>query len=139
MQDAETNLTIGGLARLAGVNVETVRYYQRRGILSEPQRPLGGIRRYAQADVERLAFVKTAQRLGFSLDEVAGLLCLEDGANCAEASALAEQKLVDVREKIANLQSIEQVLGELVQRCHAQSGNVACPLISSLHEGLETD
>ncbi len=63
-----SSLTIGGLAKAANVNVETIRYYQRRGLLSEPKRPLGGIRRYGSADIDRLTFVKTAQQLGFSLD-----------------------------------------------------------------------
>ena len=68
-----SSLTIGGLAKAANVNVETIRYYQRRGLLSEPKRPLGGIRRYGSADIDRLTFVKTAQQLGFSLDEVGDL------------------------------------------------------------------
>jgi len=72
-------LTIGALAKAAGVNVETIRFYQRKRLLSEPERPLGGIRRYGSADVARVKFVKSAQRLGFSLDEVGQLLTLEDG------------------------------------------------------------
>ena len=99
MLDKANSLTIGGLAKAANVNVETIRYYQRRGLLSEPKRPLGGIRRYGSADIDRLTFVKTAQQLGFSLDEVGDLLRLEDGTHCQEASALAEHKLKDVREK----------------------------------------
>ncbi len=129
-------MTIGGLAKAAGVNVETIRYYQRRGLLSEPERPPGGIRRYSAADIGRLTFVKTAQQLGFSLDEISDLLRLEDGAHCQEASALAEHKLGDVREKIDRLERIEKVLSEMVDRCHAQQGNITCPLIASLHEGL---
>ncbi|MEP5176848.1 MerR family transcriptional regulator, partial [Marinobacter alexandrii] len=66
-------LTIGGLAKATGVHVETIRYYQRRGLLSEPQRPPGGIRRYGSADIDRLTFVKSAQNLGFSLDEIIDL------------------------------------------------------------------
>lgn len=130
------NLTIGRLARAAGVNVETIRYYQRRGLLAEPTRPHGGIRRYGQADLERLIFVKSAQRLGFSLKEIAELLRLDDGAHCDEASVLAEQKLGDVREKIERLRRIENVLAELVHACHRQDGNIACPLIASLRKGF---
>lgn len=129
-------MTIGGLAKAAGVHVETIRYYQRRGLLPEPERPYGSIRRYGSADVARLTFVKTAQRLGFSLNEVAELLRLEDGTHCEEASTLAEHKLEDVRKKIEGLQRIEQVLDELVHRCHTKGGNITCPLIASLHEGL---
>ncbi|MGK0547771.1 Hg(II)-responsive transcriptional regulator [Halomonas cupida] len=134
-KEADT-MTIGGLAKAASVNVETIRYYQRRGLLSEPERPPGGIRRYSAADIDRLTFVKTAQQLGFSLDEISDLLRLEDGTHCQEASALAEHKLGDVREKIDRLERIEKVLSEMVDRCHAQQGNITCPLIASLHEGL---
>jgi len=136
MQGEANTLTIGGLAKAVGVNVETIRYYQRRGILPEPERPPGSIRRYGTADVARLTFVKTAQRLGFSLDEITELLRLEDGTHCEEASTLAEHKLADVQEKIASLQRIERTLAELVQACHVQEGSITCPLIASLHEGL---
>ncbi|MFC3284939.1 Hg(II)-responsive transcriptional regulator [Litchfieldella rifensis] len=134
-REAET-MTIGGLAKVAGVNVETIRYYQRRGLLPEPERPYGSIWRYSKRDVERLTFIRTAQRLGFSLDEIAELLRLEDGAHCDEASALAERKLEDVREKLVGLQRIEHVLSDLVRACHEREGSVTCPLIASLHEGL---
>lgn len=136
MADKTNSLTIGGLAKAANVHVETIRYYQRRGLLPEPQRPPGSIRRYGSADIDRLTFVKTAQRLGFSLDEISDLLRLEDGPHCQEASALAEHKLRDVRDKIDRLEKIEKVLGEMVGRCHAQQGNVTCPLIAALHEGI---
>ena len=132
MQNVQQNLTIGAFAKAAGVNVETIRFYQRKGLLSEPQRPPGGVRRYGQADVERLRFVKTAQGLGFSLDEVAELLRLDDGAHCAEASRLAEHKLKDVRAKLADLARIESALSQLVQACHIGRGEVSCPLIMSL-------
>jgi len=135
MSDKAKSLTIGGLARAANVNVETIRYYQRRGLLSEPKRPLGGIRRYGSADIDRLTFVKTAQQLGFSLDEVGDLLRLEDGTHCQEASALAEHKLKDVREKIERLVKIEKALSDMVSQCHARPDSIACPLIASLHEG----
>lgn len=135
MLDKVDSLTIGGLAKATNVHVETIRYYQRRGLIPVPQRPPGGIRRYGSADIDRLTFVKTAQQLGFSLDEIDGLFRLEDGAHCEEASALAEHKLKNVREKIDRLEKIEKALSEMVGRCHAQSGNISCPLIASLHEG----
>ncbi len=114
--------------------METIRFYQRKGLLSEPKKPEGGIRRYGDADVSRLRFVKSAQRLGFSLDEVADLLTLEDGTHCEEASALAAHKLKGVREKLADLKRIEVALTELVQACHSRSGTVSCPLVALLHE-----
>lgn len=129
------NLTIGAFAKAARVNVETIRFYQRKGLLSEPDRPYGGIRRYAEADVTRVRFVKSAQRLGFSLDEIAELLQLEDGTHCDEASSLAERKLGDVRRKMADLARMEAVLSELVCACHARKENVFCPLIGSLQDG----
>lgn len=132
MSDEPGNLAIGAFAQAAGVGVETVRYYQRRGLLPEPDRPYGRIRRYGKADGERLRFVKSAQRLGFSLDEIAALLRLEDGTGCKEASRLAERKLADVRGKLADLTRLEAALSRLVRACHARRGNVSCPLIASL-------
>ena len=94
--------------------------------------PYGSIRRYGETDVTRVRFVKSAQRLGFSLDEIAELLRLEDGTHCEEASSLAEHKLKDVRERMADLARMEAVLSDLVCACHARKGNVSCPLIASL-------
>lgn len=103
MEQIPGSLTIGAFARAAGVSVETIRFYQRKGLLSQPDRPQGSIRRYDMADVARVRFVKTAQRMGFTLDEVAELLRLEDGTHCREASILAERKLADMRSKLADL------------------------------------
>ena len=115
------SFTIGAFAEAAGVNVETIRFYQRKGLLPEPAKPHGSIRRYGDADVTRVRFVKAAQRLGFSLDAIAELLRLDDGTHCEEASALAESKLKDVREKIA-------LRGQLVELCSrvAACHDVAC-------------
>lgn len=126
------NLTIGAFAGIAGVNVETIRFYQRKGLLPEPARPYGRIRRYGEPDVARLKFVKSAQRLGFSLDEIAELLKLEDGTHCNEARVLAEQKLDDVRSKLGDLHRIEFALERLVQDCCASHGTVTCPMIAAL-------
>ena len=130
-----TQMTIGGLAKAAGVNIETVRYYQRRGLLPEPEKPLGGIRRYDSGDLSRLGFIKSAQRLGFSLEEVGLLLKLEDGTGCEDARVIAEKKLADVRGRIADLQRIEAVLDQMVRTCRARQGNVSCPMIASLLMG----
>jgi MerR family mercuric resistance operon transcriptional regulator len=134
MNEPPETLTIGVLAYAAGVNVETIRFYQRKGLMQEPDRPLGGIRRYGKADLARVRFIKSAQRLGFSLDEVGELLKLEDGSHCTEARAQAERKLADVRERLADLRRIEVVLQDLVQRCCAAQGEVRCPLIQALQE-----
>ncbi|SIT49148.1 Mercuric resistance operon regulatory protein [Paraburkholderia piptadeniae] len=132
MKSDMENLTIGALAAAADVGVETIRFYQRKGLLLEPDRPYGGIRRYGAADVARVRFVKSAQRLGFSLEEVAELLRLEDGTHCEEASRLAEHKLDDIHAKLADLSRMESVLSRLVSACHASRGHVSCPLIASL-------
>lgn len=134
MEQTVENLTIGAFAEAAGVNVETIRFYQRKGLLSEPDKPYGSIRRYGLGDVARVRFVKSAQRLGFSLDEVAGLLQLDDGTHCDEARHLAEQKLADVRSKLSDLRRIERVLGALVRDCCASQGTVSCPLIDALQQ-----
>lgn len=132
MNETTETLTIGILADAAGVNVETIRFYQRKGLMQEPHRPLGGIRRYGDADLARVRFIKSAQKLGFSLDEIADLLKLEDGAHCTEAREQAERKLADVRARLADLQRIEGALQGLVERCCATRGRVKCPLISAL-------
>jgi MerR family mercuric resistance operon transcriptional regulator len=132
MPAATQTLTIGAMAEAARVNVETIRFYQRRGLMLKPDRPSGGIRRYGDGDLARVRFIKSAQRLGFSLDEVADLLMLEDGSHCTQARAQAERKLADVRARLADLQRIENALQQLVERCSAANGQVKCPLIETL-------
>lgn len=127
--------TIGVLAAAAEVNLETIRFYQRKGLMPEPARPQGGVRRYGDADLARVRFIKSAQRLGFSLDEVAELLKLEDGSHCGQARVQGEQKLAEVRARLADLQRIEQVLADLVARCGSTRGRVRCPLIASIQNG----
>lgn len=127
--------TISAFAAAAGVSVETIRFYQRRRLIRVPSRPFGRIRRYDADDVARVRFVKSAQGLGFSLDEIAGLLRLEDGTHCDEARVAAEAKLAGVRTMLVDLRRIEAVLGELVEECGAATGDVRCPLIDALqHE-----
>ena len=130
--DKHQGLTIGAVAEAGGVNVETIRFYQRKGLLSEPDKPYGSIRRYGSGVVARVRFVKAAQRLGFSLEEIGSLLKLDDGAHCDEARQLAEHKLRDVRSRLADLRRIERLLASLVHDCCASHGNVSCPLIGAL-------
>lgn len=134
MKKTSSSLTIGVLADAAGVNVETIRFYQRKGLVPEPERAYGSIRRYTDADLGRVRFIKASQRLGFSLDEIGELLKLEDGTHCDEARDLAAHKLRDVREKLADLRRIETALDQLVARCGSARGAVKCPLIASLQE-----
>lgn len=127
-------LTIGGLAKAAGVNVETVRFYQRTGLLPEPARPYGSIRRYGVPDVARIKFVKAAQRLGFSLKEIGQLLKLEDGTHCSEAAEIAVHRLADVRARLADLARMEAALLKLVSECDTRRGKISCPLIAALRQ-----
>lgn len=122
-------MTIGALAARAGVNVETIRFYQRRGLLAVPKRPLGGLRRYGEGDLARLRFVQRAQDIGFTLAEVAELLRLERG--CRDAHDLAAAKLADVERRLADLARIRSTLRDLIARC--ERGQAAgCPIIESL-------
>lgn len=132
MPNESSSLTIGALAAAAAVNVETIRFYQRKGLMTEPKRPYGQVRRYDEAAVARVKFVKSAQRLGFSLDEIAGLLMLDDGTHCDEARAMAEQKLDNVRLKLRDLRRMEAVLKRLVADCCDRRKRISCPLIEAL-------
>ena len=125
-------MTIGRVADAAGVNVETIRFYQRLGLLAEPARPPGGVRRYGSELVSRLRFVKRAQQLGFSLAEIQRLLVLEDPQSCGKARSLAAEKLALVEARIADLERMRGVLKELVARCDVRRGKVACPIIATL-------
>ncbi|HBO1414526.1 Hg(II)-responsive transcriptional regulator [Pseudomonas aeruginosa] len=125
-------LTIGKLASAAGVSVETIRYYQRRGLLDEPAKPLGGHRRYPQGIVKRLRFIKRAQALGFTLTEIGGLLTLDESRACTETRALAAHKLVLITQKMADLAAMQQALGGLLQQCDAEDGGASCPIIEAL-------
>lgn len=135
MKSDAKSLAIGAFAKATGVSVETIRYYQQRGLLPTPARPYGGVRRYGSADVARVKFVKAAQKLGFSLDEVAQLLKLEDGTHCSEAAELAALRLADVEERLSDLARMAAALSKLVGECEAHEGRVSCPLIAALHCG----
>ncbi|STB29717.1 zinc-responsive transcriptional regulator [Citrobacter koseri] len=122
MENNLENLTIGVFAKAAGVNVETIRFYQRKGLLREPDKPYGSIRRYGEADVVRVKFVKSAQRLGFSLDEIAELLRLDDGTHCEEASSLPNTSSRTCARRWPTWRAWKTVLSELVCACHARKG-----------------
>jgi MerR family transcriptional regulator, mercuric resistance operon regulatory protein len=126
--------TIGELAGAAGVHVETVRYYQRIGLVDQPKRPPGGIRRYTTAHARRLQFIRKAQLLGFSLAEIAELLALNDGSQCHEAAEIGSRKLETVRAGIAQLRRVEKALVTLVDECCRSTGRVRCPLIATLDD-----
>jgi MerR family mercuric resistance operon transcriptional regulator len=123
------NLTIGTLARQGGVNVETIRYYQRRGLLHEPSKPRGGFRRYPLESVKRIHFIKRAQDLGFTLEEIHGLLDLDKRKACLETRAIAAHKLELIEQKIADLSKMRKSLARLVRSCDASSAGAPCPII----------
>jgi len=126
-------LTIGKLADAAGVNVETIRYYQRRGLLEEPVKPRDGHRHYpVDTAVKRLQFIKRAQGLGFTLAEILGLLRLGEDCACAETRKLAARKLALINQRMADLASMKRVLARLVQKCDARNGGTSCPIIDVL-------
>lgn len=125
-------LTIGRVAKAAGVNVETIRYYQRRKLLAEPAKPFGGVRRYSDEIVARVRFIKRAQQLGFTLEEVQNLLALEDGQSCRKTHDLAVKKLALVEARVADLNRIRRMLKTLIAECETSSGRIACPIISTL-------
>ena len=110
-------LSIGRLAAEAGVNVETIRYYQRRGLLTEPPRPRSGQRRYRPELTKRVRFIKRAQVLGFTLEEIAGLLRFEEVRACAETRQLAQRKLQIIDSKLADLKAMRKALAGLVRQC----------------------
>ena len=125
-------MTIGRVAEAAGVNVESVRYYQRRGLVAIPRKPPGGQRQYGPAVVARVRFIKRAQNLGFTLDEITNLLQLDDGQSCRETRLLAEQKLATIEERIADLTRMRQTLRGLVSECAAGQRPRSCPIIATL-------
>jgi MerR family transcriptional regulator, mercuric resistance operon regulatory protein len=128
----DSELTIGKLAEAAGVNIETIRYYQRRGLLDEPPKPLGGHRRYAKQEAKRLRFIKRAQVLGFTLSEVGSLLHLDAACACADTKELAARKVTLIEQRMADLAAMREVLIGLVQQCDDSDGGTRCPIIDVL-------
>lgn len=128
------SLTIGQLAAFAGVHVETIRYYQRRGLLEEPRKPFGGCRRYPADMAKRIRFIKRAQALGFTLDEILILLQLQGADRCADTRKLAEQKVALIERKLADLMAMRKALEALLHQCGTGDSEAACPIIQALAE-----
>ena len=128
----DPSLPIGRLAAKAGVNVETIRYYQRRGLLAEPAKPLNGHRRYPAASATRVRFIERAQLLGFTLEEIAGLLQLDAAHACAETRNLAARKLLIIEQKLADLTTMRKALAKLKRQCDSLDRAGACPIIDAL-------
>ena len=124
-------VTIGRLAKAAGVNVETIRYYQRRGLIAEPHKPLGGHRRYPHVVMEQIAFIRRAQQLGFSLAEVKSLMELSDGRNLKATRLIAEKKHANLELHIAQLSKMRRRLKALIERSR-KAPRGRCPIIEAL-------
>ena len=124
-------LTIGRLANAAAVNVETVRYYQRLGLITEPPKPAAGFRIYPAEAIDRIRFIKRAQKLGFSLQDIAHLLALGE-SHCDDVRAQAEAKLQQIDTQIRDLQAMRSTLKKLVSQCSAGNPNGPCPIVQSL-------
>ena len=131
----DDGLTIGALSKQGGVNIETIRYYERIGVMPKPRRSAGGYRMYGPDHLKRLTFVRRGRELGFSLDELRDLLRLVDGHSykCAEVHDLAVEHLAEIRRKIADLRRLQRVMGDMAAQC---SGDriPECPIIDALFD-----
>jgi MerR family mercuric resistance operon transcriptional regulator len=132
-------LTIGQVARSAGVGVETVRFYERQGLLEEPTRRESGYRQYPEDVVARLRFIKRAKEHGFSLREIKELLALrvDPGTTCAEVKSRAEAKIADIEERIQSLQRIKKALARLTAVCRGRGPTSECPILDALDKDQE--
>jgi len=128
----QTDITIGDVAEAAGVGVETVRYYERRGLISQPARAMGGYRRYGGGHVHHIRFIKRAQDLGFTLEEIESLLKLEDGTDRRSIRRIASVRLEETRRRIADLRRIERALSHLLHECETHAKSPRCPIIAAI-------
>lgn len=131
---AERTLRSGEVAKEAGINVETLRYYERRGILSQPEREPSGYRVYTRETVRVVRFIKRAQQLGFTLDECEELLLLrnDDSRACAEVRDAAQAKIDDIEAKLRDLRRVKHALAALVKTCTGDASTRECPILDAL-------
>jgi len=130
---AKNSDTIGGLAKAGGVGVETVRYYQRRGLLPEPARPHGEVRRYGEEDLKRLRFIRSAQAAGFTLNEIKELVDLDAADDRARARELAQARVAALDARIEELREARDALAELAKACAKKRGG-PCPILSAFDQ-----
>tara|TARA_R110001583_G_scaffold1152_21_gene9628 strand:+ start:1276 stop:1662 length:387 start_codon:yes stop_codon:yes gene_type:complete len=123
--------TISKIAKKIGINIETVRFYERKGLIKQPVKPLQGYRQYPTETVNRIRFIRRSQELGFTLNEIEGLLSLNDNP-CNQVEELAKKKLVAVQTKQADLQLLEKALLEHIGQCQSNEDDTCCPIINSL-------
>ena len=130
-QPIQAEYTIGRLATAAGVNVETVRYYQKIGLIKEPLKPEQGFRKYSEKVLEQIQFIKRAQKLGFSLQEIADLFEMSDG-HCRDVRIRAEEKSDKIGKQIRDLQALQNTLTYLISACKAGKASQKCPIVETL-------
>lgn len=128
------SLTIGQVAEQAGVGLETVRFYERKGLIAEPDRKPSGYRQYDESVVDRLRFIRRAKDLGFTLAEIKDLLSLriDPGSTCSDVKTRAEAKIADISEKICSLQLMKKALLKLSKECQSQGATSECPILEAL-------
>jgi Hg(II)-responsive transcriptional regulator len=130
-------MKIGGLAKKAQVSVDTVRYYEQRGLMQWASRSRSGYRQYSDDDVKRLRFIRHAKKLGFTLDEIKELLALRaEGSNCSQVKQVAESKADEIMDRIEKLTTMFKVLLQLARKCEQGGDGDACPILKAL-EGRE--
>jgi len=126
------SLTIGNLAKQANINIETIRYYQKRGLILEPNKPIKGYRIYSEQILSQLLFIKRAKLIGFTLTEIQGLLPLDESVNCSDAKQIAQQKLDLTNDKLNELLAIKKILEVFINDCEHNSLTDKCKIIQSL-------
>jgi MerR family copper efflux transcriptional regulator len=136
MKIVNGSMTVGVLAEQAGVKVDTIRYYERHGLLPKPPRTNSGYRTFTHASVERLKFIKQAQALGFTLNEVKQLLALRfgPGMTCTDVRNRAQAKLAEIQQKIDSLHAMKRALRQLVSACAAEGPASECSFLANLHQ-----
>jgi len=138
---AKTSFTIGALAKQAGVAVDTIRYYEREGLMSDPERKTSGYRQYDNAAVERVRFIRRAKDLGFTLSEIKNLLALEtDRENGVQGiKARAHERIQELERRIVEMMRMRDALKDLADACPGTGEPACCPILSALHGETETD
>ena len=134
-------LTIGQLSKKADVNVETIRYYERRALIPKPRRKESGYREYSEEMVQRIQFIKHAKELGFSLKEIHELLSLklDPKTSCSEVKNRAETKIADIEEKVKTLQRMKKALVKLTKACSGKGPVIECPILEALERRQRHD
>ncbi len=135
-----TTLTIGQVAQRAGVRADTVRYYERRGLIPRPRRTAAGYRDFSPETIQQIRFIKRAQELGFTLDEIEELLAvrIRSRRKCADAMRIAKHKIELIEKKLADMRAMQQALERLLSSCAENQSVVECPIIESLERNGPT-